>query len=41
MQENSPGFQLTGGHVTDLSQQEKKIGKEGEKEREGLLINTV
>lgn len=28
MQEESPGFQLTGGHAADLSQ------KEGRKERE-------
>lgn len=32
MQEESPGFQLTGGHAADLSQ--KKRGKGREKERE-------
>lgn len=32
MQEESPGFQLTGGHAADLSQKRKR---EGERERKG------
>ena len=39
MQEESPGFQLTGGHAADLSQKERRKGRERErgrgKERKG------
>lgn len=28
MQEESPGFQLTGGHAVDLSQKERSKGRE-------------
>lgn len=34
MQEESPGFQLTGGHAADLSQKEGGKWREREKERE-------
>lgn len=30
MQEESPGFQLTGGHAADLSQKERGKGREKE-----------
>lgn len=33
MQEESPGFQLTGGHAADLSQKERGTGREKEGER--------
>lgn len=37
MQEESPGFQLTGGHAADLSQNERGKGREEkiEKKEEG------
>lgn len=45
MQEESPGFQLTGGHAADLSQKRGKGRVEKlEKKEEGkrkALINTV
>lgn len=33
MHEESPGFQLTGGHAVDLSQKERGKRREEEKER--------
>lgn len=35
MQEESPGFQLTGGHAADLSQKERDEGRGKGKKEEG------